>query len=305
MWFENNYIAGTIKKVESMAMAKKFMAYSKNPVIRFIQKLMTFVKRHFRVMIIAFGCFFFVLIIPFLISSLYLYGTQNHIKQITVYSANDVLQYYAVVLVGIITTLTAFLTLRKNNKNFIQQMKIQICQENRPYFVIDHLHLDNNQNLIKNEDNVTKEFWSGDFSISELEREKKKECHTNLIITIKNLGNGFAISPTIEILQQKGDELYYKINDGKVVNKGECFDAQIDITKFWDFDSISYREEPPFPKNLGSMLNWSFFWIKIYYFNLSGADFMQKIFLESHVQKDNSIKFNVYNISKQSVDFDL
>lgn len=111
---------------------------------------------------------------------------------ITLWGAADVLAFYAVILSGLITIAVLVVTIYYNKKDTEKQINLARSQVNVPFFIIDKVFLEKSHgDFYESWDGMT---WTKEYEIS---RHKRKEEHENIVIVLKNIGEGAAIAPEV------------------------------------------------------------------------------------------------------------
>lgn len=129
----------------------------------------------------------FVFLIPIAINELYLANT----GYITLWSAADVLSYYAEILSGVISIGALIATIYYSKKDTQKQINLSQSQLNVPFFIIDKIDTSSNCKVFCSPEDGHS--WKIEYSMHLRQQEK-------IFIILKNIGNGIAISPHLSTI---------------------------------------------------------------------------------------------------------
>lgn len=219
--------------------------------------------------------------IPLLINELY----KINDGYLTLWSAADVLAYYSEILGGVISIGALIATIYYTKKDTDKQIRFSQSQYNVPFFIIDLVYQsEDHKNFTKSDDGVT---WQKKISISRQQTGQKE-----IIIALKNIGEGIAIAPIYEIDSlplpsannpiyiATGEKFVLKYNPYKVLEKK--FGAHFLPDKSQSFDVC----------------------ITLYYQNVSGISYTQDINLLHNCDIErNSLEIMISDIFPQKVKF--
>lgn len=234
------------------------------------------------------GSLFFIIGIPVLINELYKIGS----GYITLWSAADVLSFYAVILSGLISIGILIVTIHFNKKETEKQINLARSQVNVPFFSIENI------GLISSEDDYTDlqdcqkleiEYYINEFN--------KKDKSDRIRITLKNIGDGVAIDPKYKMNCSgnlyEGDASSNPIP--KFVQKCSFFDIQYNLCQVLPNESIMNRLDHV-PKPFESC-------IMFRYKNTLGVEFAQKLTLQYRKipNKPYAVAISIKDLSHQSI----
>ncbi len=216
--------------------------------------------------------------IPIIINELY----KLNFGYWTLWTAADVLAYYSVILSGIISIVALYVTIYFTRKDTEQQIKIAQAQVNVPFFLIDSVKLRGSSPWIST---GNKSSWSNELYIS-----KDSAYQKEIIITLRNIGDGIAITPR------------YEINAS--LNPSNCSSRYVDKLgtlelKYNLYQGLFTRFGPTLlPKSDVEFEND----ILLCYQNVSGIKYSQHIILE-HIckSKGNAVSLSIKEISPQEI----
>lgn len=203
---------------------------------------------------------------------------------LTLWDAADVLAFYSVILSGLITIVALIVTINYNRKETEKQIKFSKSQTNTPFFIIERVS-----------DTKTKEDFN-EFSNSHLWkreyiRNKYLSEHGEVFISLRNIGDGIAISPSYIV----GLEPNTNESISKFVNKGESIEIIFNLQKNLEakFGEKSFINE-------SQSFN---ICITLSYLNSLGIKFSQEIvFQHDCIDERNSVILTVNSISPQNIE---
>lgn len=220
--------------------------------------------------------------IPILINELY----KINAGYLTLWSAADVLSFYAVILSGLITIAALVTTIHYNKKDTEKQIKLVRSQVNVPFFIIDKVFLDKNQgDFVETQSDLA---WERECEIS---RHKPKDNQDKIVITLRNIGEGIAIAPEYHL------SFPIKLTDTipKFVQRNKVLVLTYDlygilIQKFGK-NNIT-QDFQPFDTSL-----------TLTYQNTLGVTFRQEItFRHTRTVNRTAVKLQINTISRQCID---
>lgn len=236
------------------------------------------------------GSLFFIIGIPVLINELYKVGS----GYITLWSAADVLSFYAVILSGLISIGILIVTIHFNKKETEKQINLARSQVSVPFFSIENI------GLIPSEDNYNTDLQDCQkleiefYYFSEFNKKQKSD---RIRITLKNIGDGVAIDPKYKMNCSgdlyEGDESSNPIP--KFVQKCSFFDIQYDLCQVLTNESIMNRlDDVPEPVES---------YILFEYKNTLGVEFAQTLTLQYRKIPNNpyAVAISIKDLSHQSI----
>lgn len=146
-----------------------------------------FYKKIWFYFMIIIAVLFFFFIIPIIINELY----KLNKGYITVWSAADVLSFYAEILSGIITIVALIITIYFGKKDTEKQIKGQMSQSKMPFFVIDNVQIDKNKSM---DYDRLKHVWGYSRKIPPINQSSEKDKES-IEISMINIGDGVAFFP--------------------------------------------------------------------------------------------------------------
>lgn len=223
---------------------------------------------------------FFILIIPILINEAYKVNT----GYMTLWGASDVLSFYAVILSGLITIGVLIATIFYNRKETEKQINLARSQVSVPFFIIEKVYQDNSHNEF--DELHDKRIWKKEYEIS-----KYKKTSGKIIIVLKNIGEGVAISPKYQ------NDLQTQIvgTIPKFVQKNDFLEI--------DYDLYDILMEKVGPDRIFQNFPQFYIYLTLNYQNTLGVNFEQVITLQ-HTKKanKNAVELVIDSISHQHVD---
>ena len=238
-------------------------------------------KRIFGFFVVAFTTILLIFGIPLFINELY----KINEGYLTLWTAADVLGYYAEILGGIISIGALIVTIYYTKKDTDKQIRFSQSQYNVPFFIIDMVYQDDDHNTFtKLDDGVT---WQKKISISRLQTGQKE-----IIIALKNIGEGIAIAPIYEIdtlpLPSANNPIY--------IATGENF-----VVKYDPYRVLEKKYGQQFLPNTSQSFE---ICIRLYYQNVSGISYTQDISLLHNCDFNrNSADIFISDIFPQKVKF--
>lgn len=245
-------------------------------------EIKTLLKRKWFIFCVAFILsLFLVFAIPIIINELY----KLNDGYLTLWDASDVLAFYAVILSGIITIGALIVTIYFSKKDTEKQIKFSKAQMNTPFFTIEKVY----------QDNVTKEIcesangltWQKEYIIN-----RHGDNQGQIVITLRNIGEGIALSPCYEI------SILPNITPKNIptfINKRDALELTYNLQ---DILKAKFGS-PTFPNDFeafGSLITLS-------YQNTLGVKFNQKLNLQHKWNMErNSIILLVNGISPQNIE---
>lgn len=231
-------------------------------------------------LMIVFLLVLFVFGIPIIINELYKLDT----GYFTLWGASDILSYYAVILSGIITIGALIVTIHHNKKETEKHIQFSKSQINVPFFVIEKVYQINNSDIFdKSENGLT---WQIQYIIN-----KYGNNQGEFIITLKNIGDGIAISPEYDICLSQN---YEKKTIPKFINKGDDIELIYDLQKLLELKFGTHKLSTEFDSFNNS--------ISLCYQNTLGIKFTQEITIQhKFVMENNSINLLINDISPQKI----
>ena len=224
---------------------------------------------------------FLVVGIPVVINELY----KSNTGYLTLWGAADVLAFYAVILSGIITIGALIATIYFTKKDTEKQIKFSKAQTNTPFFLISKVYQANNPgDIYESKNGLT---WRKEYIINRYGNNQGQ-----VVITLKNIGEGVALSPFYEI------NLMQKIKEDEFptfVNKGDCIEITYNLQKLLE----SKYGSPTFPNGFEAFDSY----ITLNYQNTLGIRFNQKIIFQHEWNTErNSVTLIVNSISPQNIE---
>lgn len=208
---------------------------------------------------------------------------------ITMWTAADVLSYYAVVLTGFIAVITLVITLDFTKKDTDKQLSFYMSQENTPFFIIDNIFQISIIPFEKDEHGV----WRKTVKICDDPYEIIKEL-SKIEIILMNIGQGIALETEYKADISTDESIF--INP--IVKKDDTISFVYDfennikekLVKL-KFENKNTRKQELYHTS-----------IKLKYKNTRGVLFSQNIEIEMTVDFDNEIiNINILPASFQSI----
>ena len=218
--------------------------------------------------------------IPIIINELY----KSNNGYLTLWGAADVLAFYAVILSGIITIVALISTIYFTKKDTEKQIKFSIAQTSTPFFLISKVYQANNpEDIYESKNGVT---WQKEYIIN-----RHGHNQGQIVIILKNIGEGIALSPFYEInLIQKTN----KDDFPTYIDKGNFLQITYNLQKILE----SKYGSPTFPNGFEAFDSC----ITLSYQNTLGIKFSQKIVFQHEFNIErNSVILLVNNISPQII----
>lgn len=207
---------------------------------------------------------------------------------ITMWTAADVLSYYAVVLTGFIAVITLVTTLDSTKKDTDKKLSFYMSQVNTPFFIIDNVFQVSIIPFNKDEQGV----WRKTVKICD-DWDEIIEEFNNIEITLLNIGQGIALE-----FEYKADTL-----TGENIITNPFAKKDETITLVYDFEksikeklaNLKLKNKSPRKQELYHTS------IKLKYKNTMGVLFSQNIQIEVVADFDNEI----INISISPASFQM
>lgn len=224
---------------------------------------------------------FLVIGIPIIINELY----KSNSGYLTLWGAEDVLAFYAVILSGIITIGALIATIYFTKKDTEKHIKFSKSQTKTPFFLISNVYQANNPgDIYESKNGLT---WRKEYIIN-----KYGTNQGQIVITLKNIGEGIALSPFCEInlLQKTNEETFPAF-----VNKGDNLEIIYNLQNILE----SKFGSPTFPNGFEAFDSC----ITLRYQNTLGIRFNQKIIFqhEWNIERNSAILL-VNSISPQNIE---
>lgn len=154
--------------------------------------------------------------IPIIINELYKLDK----GYITLWSAADVLSFYAVILSGIITIGVFVFTIYFSKKDTEKQLKFYLSQTNVPFFVVENISSNSEKDLyIKTKENL----WKKDIFIKDNTLALKNSDDDTVVFYVNNIGDGLALNFNVE----EKDKLLTLNNSSPIAKQNEIFIFEI------------------------------------------------------------------------------
>ena len=213
---------------------------------------------------------------------------------LTLWNAEDVLAFYSVVLSGIITFVALFVTIKHSQKDTIKQIRLTLSQVNQPFFVIESIKHQNSPTTfnIDSYGNFYKIITTkDDGTLHNVDRGK-------IIVEIKNIGDGIALSPNYDISMFTTHMPYCST----VVKSNNVLAIEYDFVK--NLDDVYVKHFINNTNNEGTIIFNTY--INIKYFNTMGIQYNQtiKLDIEKNFEDKKQIKLLFHEISPQEIDID-
>ena len=233
------------------------------------------------VIILVFG-------IPILINELY----KINKGYLTLWGAEDVLAFYAVILSGIITIFALVITIYFSKKDTEKQIKYYMSQTKAPFFVIENIIQKGKEKDILLSCNNNKA-WKMKYYYDEDGRIKEYSDY-DIEIHLRNIGDGIAFSPRYKVEALTGFPFKYKI-----VNRDESlilnYSLQDNLNNKYICEHIQKMYKTPC-----AVIHYTY--LNITYKNILGVDLQQSISIEIRVNtQDNVFDVTFNEISPQSI----
>jgi hypothetical protein len=205
-----------------------------------------------------------VFLVPIIINELYKVGD----GYITIWGASQVLAFYAVILSGIISITTVVVTVYCSKKGTDQQIRFYMSQTQIPFFTIIDVSQKNSKNYFRCDGQNR---WIKEFNI----HEAGKIPEDGLIeITVKNIGDGLALTPSYQI-----DMMASTIIPNNIVENNEYILFSFDLLRNLNDKYIRYHFVEGFETlSEGNAVYLTRIYLK--YKNMLGIDLQQEILVE-------------------------
>lgn len=220
--------------------------------------------------------------VPFFINELYKIDK----GYLTLWDAADVLAYYAEILGGMISIIALYVTIYYTKQDTEKQIKASQAQFNVPFFLINSVSQSNHSIEFPQKRNSLS--WHKDLYISDI-----TESQNCISIILKNIGEGLAITPRYEISLLPESQNH----TNRYIDKANYLEIKYDLyhvllTKFGL--KLLPQNNETFSAN-----------ITIYYQNIAGILFSQKIIIDHICTVNNStISLSINEIGPQQTVFE-
>lgn len=232
---------------------------------------------------------FLVIGVPIIINELYKQGT----GYVTVWGAEDVLSFYAVILSGIITISALIVTIRHGKKDTEKQIKYYMSQTKPPFFIVDEIIQQVDEDHYICYTNNSDRTFSYEYRYTD-NGQLEPSMRWDIIIYLKNVGEGIALSPSY-ITNMFASDLTQQV----VINKGDRLKLSYNLQT-----NLNDKYIQIFLKNNSSAEGEIIFntYINVKYKNVVGIEFLQTIAIDIKTNlKENMVNVTFHEISPQEI----